>query len=100
MPFVPNSSAARINEVSGQFVTPQNSATIPTDALNDGEISAICPNRQPNVAPTKNEGTISPPLKPPPSVTAVKSILAKHAYHTTLPAIASVIVPVPSPKNI
>ena len=36
----------------GQFVTPQNTATIPIAAQSDGEIPQICPKRQPKVAPT------------------------------------------------
>ena len=42
-----------------------------------------CPNRQPNVAPTKNDGTISPPLKPASSVSAVKTIFQTKASGST-----------------
>ena len=47
-------------DVSGQFVTPQNSATIPLAAQMDGESPRICPRTQPKVAPIQNDGTISP----------------------------------------
>ena len=51
---------------------------------NDGVLSAhynvtTTDGRIAYLPPTQKEGTISPPLKPPPSVTAVKSILIRKA---------------------
>ena len=78
---MPKSSNPINSEVIGQFVTPQKTEIIPTAEQRDGENPKIWPNKQPNVAPTKNEGTISPPLKPEPMVIAVKIILRKKSYH-------------------
>ena len=44
------------------LTTPQNKAIIPTAAPKPGSIPIIFATAQPNVAPTKNVGTISPPL--------------------------------------
>ena len=87
------------SDASGQFVTPQNSATIPIAAHSEGEMWNTCPNTHPNVAPTKKDGTISPPLKPPPSVTAVKSIFNRKAYQSASPPTARPIVSAPMPKK-
>ena len=57
----------------GQFTAPQNTATSPTAAAKAGGRPSSPPNTQPKVAPTKNDGTTSPPLKPQPMVTAVKA---------------------------
>ena len=45
----------------------------------EGDMPKICPNRQPKVAPVKKAGTISPPLYPAASVSAVRSIFIKKA---------------------
>ena len=70
----PNISNPIISEDIGQFVTPQNTDTIPTAAQRDGDNPTKLPNRQPKVAPIQKEGTISPPLNPTPRVIAVKII--------------------------
>ena len=75
----PNISNPITSEVIGLFVTPQNTATIPTAAQREGDKPTIEPKRQPNVAPIQKEGTISPPLKPAPSVNAVKTIFQMNA---------------------
>ena len=59
-------------EVSGQFVTPQKTATIPDAAQMEGSIPRSVPSTQPKVAPIQKEGTISPPLKPAFIVMAVR----------------------------
>jgi hypothetical protein len=58
----PNSSTAINKEDKGQFVTPQKTHTIPIAAQSIGLNPHKLPNRQPNVAPTKKAGMISPPL--------------------------------------
>ena len=63
----------------GQFVTPQNTATIPTSAHKPAGNPKIVPNALPSVAPIIKDGIISPPLYPDQSVTDVKSILSKNA---------------------
>ena len=75
----PKSSTDRITEASGQLTAPQNVPTRPTQAANSGGIPRRGPSKQPNVDPMKNVGTISPPLKPTDSVTAVKRILRRNA---------------------
>ena len=64
----------------GQFVTPQKTAAMPTAVQSVGEKPDRFPNRQPNAAPVKNDGTISPPLNPAPNVKAVKSIFIKKGF--------------------
>ncbi len=76
----PNISIDRINEVRGQFVTPQNTVTIPQAAHSPIGRPKTGPKKLPSVAPTNNVGTISPPLNPPPSVTAVNIIFNKKAH--------------------
>lgn len=71
---------ARISEVSGQFVTPQNTLTIPQAAQSPIGSPISGARKLPRVAPTKSVGTISPPLNPPPRVMAVKSIFNKNTY--------------------
>ena len=56
--------------VIGQFVTPQKTAAMPTAVQSVGEKPDRFPNRQPNAAPVKNDGTISPPLNPAPNVSS------------------------------
>ena len=97
-PLYPNNSKLISSDVIGQFVTPQNTAVIPTAAHNEGDMPRMCPARQPKVAPMKKLGTISPPLNPDSSVTAVNSILIRNATGTTFPAIALSITGIPAPR--
>lgn len=60
-------------EATGQFTTPQKSATRPIAAPNDGSSPKKPAAVQPKVAPIKKVGTISPPLKPVFIVMAVKA---------------------------
>ena len=52
---------------------------------------------QPKVAPVKNTGTISPPLKPAPRVMVVKSIFSRKASGRASPPMAAWITAVPAP---
>ena len=52
----------RNTEATGQFVLPQKVATSAMAAAKPGFIPSSGPTTQPKVAPTKNVGTISPPL--------------------------------------
>jgi len=52
MPSKPKSSKLISNVLIGQFVTPQNSETMPIAAQRDGLKPSNCPKRQPSVAPT------------------------------------------------
>ena len=61
------------------MVTPQNKAMRPKLAEKELESPKRGPIAAPKVAPTKNEGTISPPLKPAPNVSAVNRIFKANA---------------------
>ena len=52
---------------------------------------------QPKVAPVKKMGTISPPLKPAPKVSAVNSIFSRNAYGTASPLMAASMTAAPAP---
>ena len=90
----PNISIDRINDVRGQLVTPQNTLTIP-HAAGSPNIGA---KKLPSVAPTKRVGTISPPLNPPPKVTAVNSIFKMNTYHAQLVTKLLAIISEPAPR--
>ena len=77
------------SDVIGQLVTPQNSEIMPTAVHSDGSKPVRLPNRHPKVAPMKKDGTISPPLKPAPRVSAVKMIFSRNASGLTEPSILS-----------
>lgn len=79
VPAKPKSSKEISNVVIGQFVTPQNTEAIPRAAQKEGDMEKILPKRQPKVAPTKKDGTISPPRYPAPRVRAVNIIFNKKA---------------------
>ena len=64
-------------EASGQLVAPQNTAASPSAAAKPAGIPSSGPATQPKVAPTKKEGTTSPPLNPAESVTAVNRIFSR-----------------------
>jgi len=89
----PNISIDRINDVRGQLVTPQNTLTIPHAAHNPTGAKKL-----PSVAPTKRVGTISPPLNPPPKVTAVNSIFKRNTYHAQLVTKLLAIISEPAPR--
>ena len=56
------------------------------------------PMKQPKAAPTKNDGTTSPPLKPQPMVTAVNSSFQKNASGAACPpSMARVMTSMPAP---
>ena len=59
---MPKSSRQINSDVMGLLVTPQNTEPSPTAAHIDGDKPIIEPNTEPNEAPIKNDGTISPPL--------------------------------------
>lgn len=92
------SSKLIIREVIGQLVTPQKRDIIPRAAQNDGDIPSILPRTHPRVAPIKNEGTISPPLKPAPRVIAVKIIFNMNAEKKASPFRDFSIIGIPAPR--
>ena len=94
---MPKSSRAIKRDAIGQFVTPQNTETIPIGAPKDEDKPKTGAITQPNVAPTKNEGIISPPLYPQASVIAVKSIFQKKSVLRAVPPIADTMTSIPVP---
>ena len=94
----PNISIDRMNDVRGQLVTPQNTLTIPHAAHKPPGSPNIGAKKLPSVAPTKRVGTISPPLNPPPKVTAVISIFKRNTYHAQLVTKLLAIISEPAPR--
>ena len=72
------------SDVIGQFVTPQNSPTIPHAAASVDGIPSKEADAHPKAAPMQKEGTISPPLNPAAIVNVVKIIFNKNASNPTL----------------
>ena len=77
----PNSSMPINVHAIGVLVAPENTATNPTAAkrlIGNGIMAA---NALPKVAPTKNNGVTSPPLKPTPMVNVVNISFSAKSYH-------------------
>ena len=84
-------------DASGLLVQPQNSATMPSAAPSGAGRPSSGATAQPNVAPVKKIGTISPPLYPAPSVRAVNSIFRAKAQGSACPAMAAAMTALPAP---
>ena len=97
MASAPNSSTLSTTDAMGQFTAPQNTATSPMAAAKPGGRPSKAPAAQPKVAPTKKEGTTSPPLKPHPMVTAVNSSFRSHAHPLASPVRARLMTSMPAP---
>ena len=95
---MPNISILMMSVARGQFVTPANMAVMPMAAEKDGSRCNNGPTTQPNVAPTKKEGTISPPLNPHPRVMAVNTIFMRKAAGNACPFVAFVMMFPPAPR--
>ena len=61
---VPKSSMLKKTDAMGQLTAPQNTATNPIAAPKPAGRPKKPPNRHPKQAPTKKEGTTSPPCSP------------------------------------
>ena len=82
----------------GQLVAPQNTATRPIAAEAPAGSPSSGPATQPKVAPTKKEGTTSPPLKPAARVAAVNSSFKRNAAGWAVPcSTAAVTTSMPAP---
>ena len=92
-----NSSMLKNTEAMGQFTAPQNTATKPMAAPKPAGSPMAPPSTQPKHAPTKKEGTTSPPLNPNPMVTAVNSSFQSHAHGSTSPLTARSTISIPAP---
>ena len=93
----PNISTLRMIDAIGQLTAPQNTAMSAIAAAKPAGISRAGPMTQPSVAPIKKVGTISPPLKPQPIVTAVNTIFHRNAQSGHSPPIAFATTLVPAP---
>ena len=60
-------------QAMGAFAAPEKTAINPIPANNPKGRGTNQINALPNVAPIKNKGVTSPPLKPAPNVNAVKT---------------------------
>ena len=94
---VPNSSMLKNTDAMGQFTAPQNTATSPMAAPKPAGSPKKPPSTHPKQAPTKKEGTTSPPLKPNPMVTAVNSSFSSHAQPPISPPMARPTTSMPAP---
>ena len=82
----------------GQFTAPQNTAIRPMAAPKPPGRPSAWAATQPKVAPTKKEGTTSPPLKPQPMVMAVNRIFSSHAQGAACPcSTARAMTSMPAP---
>ncbi len=75
---IPKSSIPIKVQASGVLVAPANTATKPAPASSPTGKGTTADNALPNVAPMKNSGVTSPPLKPDDKVTVVKRIFTKN----------------------
>ena len=72
---MPNNSIPISVQAMGVFVAPEKTATKPIPASNAIGKGKNKDNAFPKVAPIKNKGVTSPPLKPTPMVKVVNKIL-------------------------
>src|SRR3954463_16142628 len=82
---VPNSSTPITVQAIGVLVAPANAPTNPTAAPTAGSSPMAGARADPAVAPTTNSGVTSPPTKPVPRHTAVKTILRTGTVHDVWP---------------
>lgn len=74
----PNNSSPMNVHAIGVLVAPENTAIKPIAAVNPTGKLKYIDSILPSVAPIKNKGVTSPPLKPAPSVIVVKSIFKRN----------------------
>lgn len=96
---IPNNSIPIIVQAMGVWVAPEKTATNPIPAKSAIGIGIITDNALPKVAPTKNNGVTSPPLKPAPKVNPVNKIFSKKSYHGLTFEKESTITGTPNPEN-
>ena len=97
--WIPNNSIPIIVQAIGVWVAPENTATNPIPAKRAIGIGIMADKALPKVAPTKNNGVTSPPLKPAPKVNPVNNILSKKSYHWLWFEKESTITGTPNPEN-
>jgi len=81
----------------GQLVAPQNTAAMAIAPPKPWGIPSRGPTVVPKAAPVKRTGTISPPRKPEPRVTAVKRIFSRKASGMVSPASMARMTASPAP---
>ena len=96
---IPNNSIPITVQAIGVWVAPEKTATNPIPAKRAIGIGITVDNALPKVAPTKNRGVTSPPLKPAPSVKPVNKILRRKSYHWFGFEKESTITGTPNPEN-
>ena len=96
---MPNNSNPIMVQAIGVWVAPEKTATNPIPAKSAIGIGINKDKALPNVAPTKNNGVTSPPLKPAPKVNPVNKILRRKSYHSLWFENESTITGTPSPEN-
>ena len=74
---IPNNSNPMTVQAIGVCVAPENTATKPIPAKSAIGKGTIIDSALPKVAPMKNKGVTSPPLKPAPKVKVVNKIFNK-----------------------
>lgn len=95
----PKSSIPIKVQAIGVLVAPAKTATKPIPASNATGSGKNINSALPKVAPIKNNGVTSPPLKPTPKVKAVISNLIAKSEAGKLMLKASTMVGIPSPIN-
>lgn len=96
---VPNNSNPMKVQAIGVLVAPQNTAIKPIAAVNARGRFKCIESILPSVTPIKKSGVTSPPLKPAPSVIAVKSIFNKNTCGACGIEKLSSIVGIPKPRK-
>lgn len=95
----PNNSNDKTSDAIGALVTAQKTVISPSDPPSDGSSPSTGAKLLANVDPTKNAGTISPPLNPVQSVQTVNRIFKIHSLHVLCPFNAFAMAAVPAPLN-
>lgn len=95
----PNSSIPIRVHASGVLVAPEKTATKPIPAKRAIGKGIYKASAFPKVAPIKNKGVTSPPLKPAPRVNEVNSIFSRKSYGLMASSKDAEMVGMPSPIN-
>lgn len=87
-------------QASGVLVAPANTATNPIPASNAIGNGKNHTNTLPNVAPIKNKGVTSPPLKPAPMVNVVNNNFSRKSYPCISVSNEACMVGTPNPMYL
>ena len=95
----PKSSKDKTSEAIGALVTAQKTVTSPSAPPSSGVSPTSGAKLFAKVDPTKNDGTISPPLNPVDNVQTVNTIFKIHSDHVLCPLRAFAMASLPTPLN-